>query len=131
MQFVADLSHLDSMMEYLHAEAAKSGMDERAIYKMELACEEALVNIISYAYPQKKGALEIACMKQGHRFEITIRDKGLPFNPIDAEVNPQIDKPVQERCIGGLGIFLIRKAIDEASYQRVDDENILRLAFLI
>jgi serine/threonine-protein kinase RsbW len=131
MQFIASLNNLDSMMEYFRAAAAQSGMDEKAIYKMELACEEALVNIISYAYPEQKGVLEVFCSKKGHRFEIIIRDKGLPFNPIEVEVHPQLDQPVQDRPIGGLGIFLFRKVIDEASYQRVNDENVLRLAFLI
>lgn len=131
MQFLADLKSLEDVMQFLRTEALRSGMEEKDIHKMELACEEAIVNIISYAYPEKKGNLEIACQKKGHRFEIQISDWGLPFNPIDAEVNPQTDKPVQDRYIGGLGIFLIRKAIDEASYQRNGDENILRLAFLI
>lgn len=131
MQFLANLNNLGLMMKYLRDEAIKCEMDEKAIHKMELACEEALVNIISYAYPEKKGTLEIICVKQGHRFEITIRDKGVPFNPIEVEVNPQLDKPIAERAVGGLGLFLIRKAIDEASYQRIEEENVLRLAFLI
>ena len=106
-------------------------MGEKLINKIQLASEEAIVNVISYAYPEKKGMLWIDCEKKGQRFEITVRDHGLPFNPIDVEVNPQLDQPVQARKIGGLGIFLIRKAIDEVSYQRVDDENVLRLVFTI
>lgn len=104
-------------------------MDDKTIRKIELACEEAIVNIISYAYPDEKGILLIQCEKKRGRFEITIRDHGVPFNPIDVEISPEIDKPAQERRVGGLGIFLIRKAIDEASYQREKDENVLRLSF--
>ena len=131
MQFLAHLSSLAAIMSYIRSEAIRCGMGEKALSKLELACEEAVVNIISYAYPQKKGELFIQCAKEGHRFEITMRDQGLPFNSIDAEVNPQIDKPLDERRIGGLGIYLIRKAIDEASYQRIGDENVLRLTFVI
>jgi serine/threonine-protein kinase RsbW len=131
MEFQAELSTLEEMMLYIRQEAFNSGIQEKAANKMELACEEAIVNIVSYAYPQKKGPLAISCKKQGHRFEITLRDWGIPFNPIDVEVNPQIDQPMQERRVGGLGIFLLRKVIDEASYQRIDNENVLRLAFLI
>lgn len=131
MEFLADLSNLDQMIGYIRSAALHSGMSEKDIYKMELACEEAIVNIISYAYPQKKGKLSIDCVKKKQRFEITLQDEGTPFNPIDAEVNPQINSPLQDRRIGGLGIYLIRKAIDEASYQRVLGFNILRLAFLI
>lgn len=131
MQFLAKFDSLDDMMQHIRAEAEKCGMEERLIHKMELACEEAIVNIVSYAYPLQKGALIIKCTKKGHRFEITLRDHGLPFNPLDAEVNPGIDKPVHERRIGGLGLFLIRKTIDEASYQRIEGENVLRLTFTI
>ncbi len=129
--FPAELDSLEKVMLFLRQKAIGFGMEEKAIHKMELACEEAIVNIISYAYPEEKGKLIINCEKKGHRFEITIRDHGVPFNPIDFKINPQIDAPVQEREVGGLGIFLIRKAIDEASYKREGDENILRLAFLI
>lgn len=131
MEFQADLSALVQMMSYVRQEALKHGISEKAIYKMELACEEAVVNIISYAYPDKKGPLFIDCKKKGHRYEISLRDLGVPFNPIDVEVNPQFDKPLHERHVGGLGIYLLRKTIDEASYQRIGNENVLRLAFLI
>jgi len=131
LEFFADLSNLDRMMSHIREEALKIGVNEKAVHKIELACEEALVNIISYAYPDQKGMLTITCQKKNHRFEIVMKDYGLPFNPIDVEVNPQLDKPLNERKIGGLGIFLLRKFIDEVSYQRTDEENILRMAFLI
>ena len=130
MEFLADLATLDEIMRYIREQASIASMEEKAIHKMELACEEAVVNIISYAYPEEKGPLFIECKKKGHRFEITLRDHGVPFSPIDVEVNPQIDKPVQERRVGGLGIFLLRKTIDEASYQRDENANILRLCFV-
>ena len=102
MDFSANLSALSEMMNYLRSEAVRTGMDEKTAHKMELACEEAIVNIISYAYPQRKGPLAIVCTRKGGRFEITLRDQGVPFNPIDVEVNPQLDKPVLERPVGGL-----------------------------
>lgn len=129
MEFLADLTTLESMMHYLRSEAQTHGMDEKALRKMELACEEAIVNIISYAYPEKKGPLSVICSRKGNRFEIILKDQGVAFNPIDAEINPQLDKSVTDRKIGGLGIYLIRKAIDEAYYQRIDNENVLRLTF--
>lgn len=131
MQFLAEFPTLSIIIEYIKREAYKSGMQEKTLNKMELACEEAIVNIISYAYPKKRGVLDIVCITKGHRFEITLRDQGVPFNPIEAEINPQIDASIQDREIGGLGIYLLRQTIDEASYQRLEDENILRLAFLI
>lgn len=131
MEFLADLSALDEMMGYIRTETSKQKIEEKAARKIELACEEALVNVISYAYPQLKGKIFIECARRGYRFEITLRDQGVPFNPMDVEINPQLDKPVHERRIGGLGIYLLRKTIDEVSYQREGQENILRMAFRI
>jgi serine/threonine-protein kinase RsbW len=131
MEFLADLSALDQMIGYIREEASKLDVGEKSMNKIELACEEALVNIISYAYPELKGKIILECRQNGHRFEIMMKDHGIAFNPIDAEVNPQFDKPMQERNIGGLGLYLIRKIIDEAIYQREDEVNILRLAFVI
>ncbi|MCH9625746.1 MAG: Serine-protein kinase RsbW [Chlamydiales bacterium] len=128
-KFDANLTALDEMMLHLRREAKKFNLDEKTIYKMELACEEAIVNIISYAYPKKKGQLALECEQKGCRFEITIRDWGVPFNPIDVEINPQVDAPIDERHIGGLGIYLLRKVIDEVSYHREGDENVLRLVY--
>lgn len=131
MKFYAELPQLDQIMAFLRQEAAKVCMKDKAIHKLELACEEAIVNIISYAYSDKKGELSVECQKNGQRFEITLQDWGIPFNPIEAEVHPQHNLPVQERRIGGLGIYLLRKTIDEASYQRIGNANVLRLVFVI
>lgn len=136
MDFPADLECLPQMLDFIRERAASLGMPEEKIYKMELASEEALVNIISYAYPGKSekkiATLSLDCQKLGTtRFEVLIRDRGVPFNPIDAEITVDIHKPIEERKIGGLGIFMIRKLLDEVSYQRVGEENILRMVMSI
>ena len=104
------------------------GVEEAQIHKLELAAEEALVNVISYAYPEKEGTLSIKCDKNTARFEVTIRDQGPAFNPIEVYVDTDRDKPMNKRKIGGLGIFLIRKMVDEMSYRRDGEENVLKLA---
>jgi len=129
MEFPATLDYLNDMILYIRKQAEARGVMEKVIYKMELACEEAVVNIISYAYPKKKGTLTIICEIKNSRFEITLCDRGVFFSPLDVDINPQTDRPVHERKVGGLGIFLIRKVIDEASYQRIGKENVLRLSF--
>jgi serine/threonine-protein kinase RsbW len=129
MEFNASLEFLPGMMEYIRGQAVAHEIPFLMIHKIELACEEALVNIISYAYQTNPGKIKISCEKNGKRFEVALRDRGTPFNPIDAEINPQFDTPVNERKVGGMGIFLIRKTIDEVSYRREGDINILSLAF--
>lgn len=129
MEFSAELKRLPEMMEFIQNSAFKAGVTEDKIYKMELASEEALVNIISYAYPEiDKKFLIIECQKSGNsRFEIIIRDKGVAFNPIEADIDVNLNQSIEDRKIGGLGIFMIRKLVDEVSYQRVGEENILKI----
>jgi len=131
MEFHASLDSLSGIMDYMREQAEDRGLPLPLIHKMELACEEAIVNIISYAYKKKSGKISISCEEKGKKFEITLRDRGIPFNPIDVEIDPQFGMPVQDRKVGGVGILLIRKIIDEASYQREGNENVLRLAFIL
>ncbi|MCH9627602.1 MAG: Serine-protein kinase RsbW [Chlamydiales bacterium] len=129
MEFKASVDSLAGVMEFIRKQAEANGIEHALIQKMELACEEAIVNIISYAYKKKPGVISVTCEKKGKRFEITLCDQGIAFNPIDVEINPQFGTPVLQRKVGGMGIFLIRKVIDDVSYQRVGKENVLRLAF--
>lgn len=93
------------------------------IARLELACEEALVNIISYAYPEKEGAIVIECTdpeKPG--LKISLRDQGIPYDPLDQERAP----PTEDR-LGGYGIPLIIKIMDRVQYQREENDNVLTL----
>lgn len=134
MNFSAEIQHLPEMLKFIRNSALEEGMSVDKVYKIELASEEALVNIISYAYPHhfKEKTLSIECRKQGkNRFEVLIRDKGVPFNPIEAEINVDLDKSIEQRKIGGLGIYMIRKLVDEVCYQRKEGENILRIIAIL
>ncbi|MCH9608689.1 MAG: Serine-protein kinase RsbW [Chlamydiales bacterium] len=114
------------MLTFVCDEGKKGGVPKEFLGKMELACEEALVNIISHGNPPDE--LAIICKNRKGRFEVIIRDHGTPFNPIESMIEPQLDLPISDRKIGGLGIYLIRTLLDESIYQRVEDENVLRLA---
>jgi anti-sigma regulatory factor (Ser/Thr protein kinase) len=97
---------------------------------IELASEEALVNIFHYAYPSKKGDVEIVCYPvTDDRFTIEIIDSGIPFNLLSAG-EPVITSDLHKRKVGGLGIFLIRKVVDNIEYRREKDKNILTLTVL-
>ncbi len=125
MKFDADLKQLHKMLAYVVQEGQKVDLPEDLLGTMEMCCEEALVNIISYGNPSAQ--LDINCHSHKHRFEVTIRDSGTPFNPIESDIDPQFDVPIAEREIGGLGIYIIRTMLDESCYQRLGNENILRL----
>ncbi len=105
------------------------GVAQEVFFKIELALEELLANVIHYAYPQGEGDLEVGCMLDPQRkFCLSVQDWGRPFNPL-AHEDPDLSADLCHRSIGGLGIYLVRQMADGLSYRRQDDSNILTLFF--
>lgn len=132
MEFRADLTLLTEMLDFIRAPLEKKNISLQELRRIELAAEEALVNVISYAYPQKNGKEKLILdvfEPSGAQFQIQIKDTGIPFNPSAVEIDPKIDRPIEERRVGGLGLFLMRELADEISYRRVKNENVLTVTF--
>ncbi len=92
-----------------------------------LVCEELVVNIASYAYPDDaEGYIDVKIEKTDHRIVFCFRDGGVPFNPLEHKM-PDTSQSWEQRGIGGLGIFLVLKKMDEVSYAYVDNENVLTI----
>ena len=97
---------------------------------LRLACEEIVVNITSYAYPEgSDGYLDVEIQKTD-RIIIRFEDGGVPFNPLEHK-NPDVTLPWKQRRIGGLGIFLLRRKMDDIHYDHVDNKNILTIEKVI
>ena len=95
--------------------------------KFNLVFEELLKNVISYAYRDDEDLdIEVKMESTGKRLTVTIADDGVPFNPLSAGA-PDIDAPLEEREIGGLGIHLVRNLMDDVSYHRRIDRNVMTL----
>lgn len=99
----------------------------KVVMNLNLALEEAVTNIIMYAYPPKQTAqIYLTAKEQDGRLVFILTDSGQPFDPTqvpDADVTQAAD----DRKIGGLGIFLIRKIMNEVKYERIDEKNVLTL----
>ncbi|NCC51173.1 MAG: ATP-binding protein [Spartobacteria bacterium] len=94
-------------------------------FKLELALEEVLVNVVHYAYKDEKGWLELGvhtCPDQG-TVCVRIKDGGHPFNPLLKE-EPDLTLDIQDRQIGGLGIYLVKNMVDDLEYERRDNMNV-------
>ena len=99
----------------------------KELYTIHLVCEELVVNVVSYAYADEtEGYLKIQIEKEDGTITIRFIDGGVAFNPLEREM-PDVSLPLEERQIGGLGIFLTIQMMDEVLYERVDNENILTL----
>ena len=125
LKMSAKLENLGRFIESV-SDCAKLGFGQEEISKIELAAEEALVNIFRYAYPERPGDVEVSCKLDEGRFTLEIIDSGIPFD-LTAIPDPDVTAGIQERETGGLGIFFIKKMMDEVRYRRENDQNILTL----
>ncbi len=100
--FTAHLDNLYEMLLFIRDQAESMGFDEVEISKIELAVEEALVNIISYGYPLASGEIEIVCDRVAKNgLKIVLKDNGIPFNPLSNSKKIDPDAPIEARAVGG------------------------------
>ena len=104
----------------------------KAQMQIDVAVDEMLANITSYAYEDGTGDLTVRFDYDAGRSAavITFMDSGKPFNPLERE-DPDVTLSVEERQIGGLGIFLVKKTMDDMEYRRERDRNILTITKFI
>ena len=124
----AKIENLDTMLDFIQDSVKNIGFNKQTKYRLQLASEEALVNVINYAYPGGEGDVEIACDidVENQNFIMKIIDSGIAFNPLEKE-DPDLNLPMEKRQIGGLGIYMIREIMDEVRYKRENGKNILTL----
>jgi len=120
----ATLDSLGAIAEYVLAAAASAGLDKRAAYKLRLAVDEIVTNIIVHGYADAalQGALELSADIADGTLTVSIEDSGVAYDPRQAPV-PDTSLPLEERPIGGLGVYLAMKSVDEFHYERVGDRN--------
>ena len=116
---------LEILDAILHTPEVASCKKEQ--FALRLVCDELVVNVVDYAYPDgKEGYLDVEIERDPSMLTIRFRDGGVPFNPLDRDM-PDTTKPLEERRIGGLGIFLVIKKMDEVNYEYVNNENVLTI----
>lgn len=105
--------------QFVVAGAKQAGLDDDAIFQVELACDEACTNVIEHAYGgENRGELDIVWSYDDRAFTITIYDQGKTFDPqsVPQPNLPIVDDPTNLK-VGGLGIYFMRKLMDEISYR--------------
>jgi anti-sigma regulatory factor (Ser/Thr protein kinase) len=129
----AKQENFETLMKFVDGVARKIGFPKSALYKINLTAEEAIINIIKYAYPypREKEHLTVICeeltgSQLGLKLEIS--DRGIPFDPL-AQTNPDKGQSIEKRPIGGLGIYMIKNTADHVSYKRENNTNILTIIF--
>lgn len=125
--FVAVLENLYPMLHLIRDQASKTPFDEVTLSRIELACEEALVNIIEYAYSDDAGEVSIEVESHPSFVRITLIDTGIEFDPLAHSKKFLVKSLENNHTIGGYGTFFIMKMMDEVQYKREGDKNMLTL----
>lgn len=95
-------------------------------FKLRLCIEEVVENIVNYAYDGGNGWVEVGTQLHDNTLIITLKDEGIPFNPLE-EQDPDITLSAEDRQIGGLGIFLCKQMMDNLEYERIDGCNVFKM----
>ena len=117
------IESLTKVIDFVHEELAQKTCPQELRDTISLAVEEVFTNIANNAYQPATGNAAIS-ITVGEEAVIRFADTGKPYNPLERP-EPDLDKPLMEREIGGLGIFLVKKIMDKVEYGRIDDKNVL------
>ncbi len=122
-----EISELNRVAEFVEQLGEDRGYDLMLTMNLNLVLEEAISNIILYAYPEKMGEqITIGCADVSGTLIFTISDSGVEFDPTRVE-EADVTLSAEDRGIGGLGIYLIRQIMDDVQYQRIENKNVLTI----
>lgn len=121
------LESLSAIAQYVMTAAKTAGLDKKSTYKLRLAVDEIATNIITHGY-EEAGLQGDVCLEANideYSLTIAVEDTGMAYDPrqVEAVEEETLKKPLEERPIGGLGVYLAIESVDRFIYERVDDRN--------
>jgi len=122
----AATDNLDAVMGFITEQLEAVDCPMKAQMQIEVAVEELFVNIAHYAYAPDTGSATIRTEITADTAEITFIDSGVQYDPL-AKPDPDVSLPASERQIGGLGIFMVKKSMDDIRYEYADGKNVLTI----
>jgi len=129
-KFPAKLQYNDAAVDFVAEVLMGWGVDKKLINSFRICVEEIFVNVASYAYGNGEGDVEIVIENKDNSIFLTFKDTGVEFNPVDRD-DPDITAGIDERGIGGLGLFMVKQMMDEVYYERIEQTNCLTLKKVI
>ena len=120
--------NLQELISFVDGHLEDMGVSMKAQMQIDIAVEELFVNIAHYAYAPDAGeaVISVAKDKEKNQISITFADSGKPYNPLE-KPDPDVTLSAEERSIGGLGIFMVKKSMDDMRYEYKDGQNILTI----
>jgi serine/threonine-protein kinase RsbW len=126
MTIGSDIGEIPAVSARLEEALGSHGFSPEEILDTQLAVEEVITNIIVHGYKKTGCEIHLSCRFIRNRFVIQIADSAPRFNPL-SNPEPELDGDINERRIGGLGIYLLRQVMDEISYRYENGKNILTM----
>lgn len=124
----AKIENVDKVTEFVNEVLEEKECPLNVQMQLDVAIDEIFGNIAYYAYGKGSGnaTIQIEMEDNPPKITLTFIDQGIPYNPLESK-DPDITLDIEDREIGGLGIFLVKKTMDELSYEYVDGQNILTM----
>jgi len=123
LTFPGRFDSLAAISEFVARAAEAAGLDARAVYQVELAVDEACSNIVEHAYGgEGHGDIEVTCRINSDGLTVTLRDYGRPFDPTGVAL-PDLHASLEDRDLGGLGLYFMRQLMDEVHFEFTPDSG--------
>lgn len=122
-----NVSEVARLAEWIETIGEEFALDPSQVFQLNLALEEAVVNVIDYAY-EGEGVMDVNVDKRDGELVFILIDSGKEFNPTE-KTDPDITLSAEERQIGGLGIFLVQQIMSSVEYERKEEKNILTMHY--
>ena len=127
LKFKSDREELDGITSAVEAFSADEDWSTDLLFRINLVIEELVLNIIDYGYDDNDHEIELNFKSDANSVTVDITDEGRAFDPLNDAPEPDIDSPLEERHVGGLGVYLARTMMDELTYRRENSRNHLTL----
>lgn len=123
-----ELSELENLTREITEFGSRHAFSHKVVFQLNLALEEIVTNIISYGFvDDEEHRINVDLKLAGAELEARVEDDGIPYDPLTTPA-PNTDAPLDERRVGGLGVHLIRELMDDVTYTRTGDKNVLTLS---
>ena len=124
----AKVANLQQVLDFVDENLTSMRCPMKILMQIDVAVEEIFVNVASYAYTPNTGSVTIRMdlQEKPRAVVITFIDSGIPYNPL-AKEDPDVSLSAEERSIGGLGIFMVKKTMDKMEYEYTDQKNVLKM----
>lgn len=124
----AVVDNLPELTTFVESYAESLDCPVKVMMQLDVAIDEIFSNITHYAYPDKSGKVKVSidCLENPKRMKLMFEDEGIRYNPLEKE-DPDINISAEERQIGGLGIYIVKKTMDSMEYSYENGRNILTI----